>query len=152
MALARSITLVESTNSAHRGEADLLLTQLLSSKQENLANDSNNTYLRVGIAGPPGAGKSSFIETFGSFLLNGENDKNKKDTSFSFHPDKLAVVCIDPSSTVTGGSILGDKTRMMNLSRHERAYVRPSSNGGTFGLCRTQFHWRNLRRTECRFG
>jgi LAO/AO transport system kinase len=132
MALARSITLVESTNSAHRGEADLLLTQLLSSKQENLANDSNNTYLRVGIAGPPGAGKSSFIETFGSFLLNGENDKNsRKDTSF--HPDKLAVVCIDPSSTVTGGSILGDKTRMMNLSRHERAYVRPSSNGGTFG-------------------
>jgi LAO/AO transport system kinase len=125
MALARSITLVERTNSAHRGEADLLLTQLLSSKQEN---DSNNTYLRVGIAGPPGAGKSSFIETFGSFLLNGENDKDTY-----FNPDKLAVVCIDPSSTVTGGSILGDKTRMMNQSQREHAYVGPSSIGGTFG-------------------
>ncbi len=144
MALARSITLVERTNSAHRGEADLLLTQLLSSKQENDSNNtylrvgiagppgagksSNNTYLRVGIAGPPGAGKSSFIETFGSFLLNGENDKDTY-----FNPDKLAVVCIDPSSTVTGGSILGDKTRMMNQSQREHAYVGPSSIGGTFG-------------------
>ena len=74
MALARSITLVESTAKSHRTQADLLLTQLLSSNKENLPDDNkNNTYFRVGIAGPPGAGKSSFIETFGTLLLDQEN-------------------------------------------------------------------------------
>jgi LAO/AO transport system kinase len=77
-----------------------------------------------------GAGKSTFIETFGTYILNPKEHEKEQNT---FHPNKLAVVCIDPSSTVTGGSILGDKTRMYNLARHERAYVRPSSNGGTFG-------------------
>jgi len=128
MALARSITLVESTAASHRQQADLLLTELLGAKEDAL-NDKEDRFFRVGIAGPPGAGKSSFIETFGSFWLDQENQEDDGD----FHPNKLAVVCIDPSSTVTGGSILGDKTRMMNLSKHDCAYVRPSSNGGTFG-------------------
>lgn len=129
MALARSITLVESTAAAHRQQADLLLTDLLG------RSDEKTDFFRVGIAGPPGAGKSSFIETFGTFLLENnqeENTGNENDDN-SWHPNKLAVVCIDPSSTVTGGSILGDKTRMQNLSRHSKAYVRPSANGGTFG-------------------
>jgi LAO/AO transport system kinase len=77
--------------------------------------------LRVGFAGPPGAGKSSLIEAFGMYLL--EQDPSMK----------LAVVCIDPSSGISGGSILGDKTRMTELSRHDRAVVRPSANKGVLG-------------------
>lgn len=130
LALARAITLVESKNATHRQQADLLLTSLLA----NSCNNNSSTF-RLGIAGPPGAGKSTWIETFGTMLLSGVlKEKQKDDTNtISFDPSKLAVVCVDPSSTVTGGSILGDKTRMLELSRHERAYIRPSSNGGTFG-------------------
>jgi LAO/AO transport system kinase len=146
MALARAITLVESKHATHRQQADLLLTSLLA--QKGSTNNSASTF-RLGIAGPPGAGKSTWIETFGTILLNPppvltsdsaitNNDKDSSSTVSAavvppFHPSKLAVLCIDPSSTVTGGSILGDKTRMMELARHEMAYVRPSSNGGTFG-------------------
>jgi LAO/AO transport system kinase len=141
MALARAITLVESKNATHRQQADLLLTSLLG-KAGN--NHSSASTFRLGIAGPPGAGKSTWIETFGTMLLKDqetmqtkemkkETTNNDNNTVLPFHPSKLAVLCIDPSSTLTGGSILGDKTRMMHLSRHEMAYVRPSSNGGTFG-------------------
>lgn len=130
LALARAITLVESKNASHRQQADLLLTSLLA----NSCNNNSSTF-RLGIAGPPGAGKSTWIETFGNMLLK-EKEKDyttNVDNTVSFNPSKLAVVCVDPSSTVTGGSILGDKTRMLELSRHEKAYIRPSSNGGTFG-------------------
>jgi len=123
MALARAITLIESTSPTHKKQADLLLTHLL---QKNHRKEC----FRIGIAGPPGAGKSTFIEAMGIYVLN---DLPKDDANMLFSPSKLAVLCIDPSSTITGGSILGDKTRMAELSRHDRAYVRPSSNGGTFG-------------------
>jgi LAO/AO transport system kinase len=128
LALARAITLVESKNATHRQQADLLLTSLLA----NSCNNNSSTF-RLGIAGPPGAGKSTWIETFGTMLLSGVLKQKDDTNTISFDPSKLAVVCVDPSSTVTGGSILGDKTRMLELSRHERAYIRPSSNGGTFG-------------------
>jgi LAO/AO transport system kinase len=137
-ALARAITLVESKKATHRKQADLLLTSLLGNTNCHSNNNSASTF-RLGIAGPPGAGKSTWIETFGKMLFTQQETNGNITTStntalpFPFHPSKLAVLCIDPSSTVTGGSILGDKTRMMELSRHEMAYVRPSSNGGTFG-------------------
>jgi LAO/AO transport system kinase len=119
LALSKAITLVESKLPRHQEQANLLLHHLLLLPNE--AQDRPSRSFRLGIAGPPGAGKSTLIEIFGMSLLK------KK------HADKLAVVCIDPSSTVTGGSILGDKTRMMELSRNKHAYVRPSANGGTFG-------------------
>jgi len=115
-ALSKAITLVESNLEKHQEQANLLLQHLL---QRKGGQDMN--FFRLGIAGPPGAGKSTLIEAFGSKLLS------EKAIS------KLAVVCIDPSSTFSGGSILGDKTRMMHLATHPQAYIRPSANGGTFG-------------------
>lgn len=120
-ALARAITLVESSAPAQRRQGDLLLTNLLASAEKNIESSS----FRVGIAGPPGAGKSTFIETFGLRVLNKDGSEEESlDTARTradcFSPSKLAVLCIDPSSSVTGGSILGDKTRMTELSRHER--------------------------------
>mmetsp|Transcript_15520 Transcript_15520/g.28190 ORF Transcript_15520/g.28190 Transcript_15520/m.28190 type:complete len:236 (+) Transcript_15520:91-798(+) len=121
-ALARAITLVESRAPTHRAQADLLLNHALCHK---VSSSNPTTSFRLGIAGPPGAGKSTFIEALGLHILNAPEGGRVN--------HKLAVACIDPSSTVTGGSILGDKTRMMELSRHERAYVRPSPNSGTLG-------------------
>jgi hypothetical protein len=124
MALARAITLVESKAAAHREQADFLLTYLLNSKSQ-----SHERSFRVGLAGPPGAGKSTLIECFGKYILDlpttttvtdGPDGTTLASSSPPFVPEKLAVVCIDPSSSVTGGSILGDKTRMIELSRHER--------------------------------
>mmetsp|Transcript_6843 Transcript_6843/g.15615 ORF Transcript_6843/g.15615 Transcript_6843/m.15615 type:complete len:410 (-) Transcript_6843:1253-2482(-) len=120
--LSRAITLVESKNPQHQEQANLLLTHLLQQQQQQ------RQCFRLGIAGPPGAGKSTLIESLGKYLLSREEASNQKT-----FPSKLAVVCIDPSSTVTGGSILGDKTRMIELARNKRAFVRPSANGGTFG-------------------
>ena len=147
MALSRAITLIESRADAHMEQADLLLNYLLRhSPPDGMNEGSSPLSFRVGIAGPPGAGKSSFIETFGLFILNkklktitatanetneSENDGTKKNDDFQ--PSKLAVICIDPSSTLTGGSILGDKTRMTELSRSDRAFVRPSPSKGTLG-------------------
>lgn len=109
--LARAITLVESNSDAHFDAAQELIASLL---------PHSGKAFRIGITGVPGAGKSSFIETFGSMLCN-EFGK------------KVAVLAVDPSSSITGGSILGDKTRMENLSRNANAFIRPSPSGGVLG-------------------
>ncbi|KAG0230077.1 hypothetical protein BGW41_002611 [Actinomortierella wolfii] len=156
-ALARAITLVESSNPAHRVRAQELLSLVLK-REANLADktqsartsdpkpadnkvpqDSNNTdanpnteiptlksgpsrlgrTFRIGLSGPPGVGKSTFIEAFGMYLVS--------------QGHRVAVLAVDPSSARTGGSILGDKTRMTELSRCMDAYVRPSPSRGTLG-------------------
>ncbi|MFD5868661.1 methylmalonyl Co-A mutase-associated GTPase MeaB [Corynebacterium sp. NPDC060344] len=108
--LARAITLLESTAPAHRVLAQELLVKLLP-----FSGDA----LRVGLTGVPGVGKSTTIETLGMHLI----DKGHK----------VAVLAIDPSSTKTGGSILGDKTRMAKLSAEDAAFIRPSPSSGTLG-------------------
>ena len=108
--LARSITLVESEHPAHRADAEVLLERLL---------PATGGALRLAISGVPGVGKSTFIDAFGSRLL----DEGRR----------VAVLAIDPSSVLSGGSILGDKTRMANLARDERAYIRPSPTSGNLG-------------------
>jgi LAO/AO transport system kinase len=109
-ALARAITLVESTRADHRTEAEALLAEVL---------QHSGGSIRVGISGAPGAGKSTFIEALGGFLVEQEH--------------QVAVLAVDPSSTRSGGSILGDKTRMEQLTRSPRAFVRPSPTSGTLG-------------------
>jgi len=109
-AIAKAVTLLESTRSDHRAQADELLTALL---------PHTGKALRLGISGVPGVGKSTFIETLGMYLID--------------EGHRVAVLTIDPSSTVSGGSILGDKTRMEKLSVHERAYIRPSPSSGALG-------------------
>lgn len=109
-AIAKAITLLESTRADHRAQADQLLTALL---------PHTGRSLRLGISGVPGVGKSTFIEALGLYLI----DKGHR----------VAVLTIDPSSTVSGGSILGDKTRMEKLSVHDKAYIRPSPSSGTLG-------------------
>jgi LAO/AO transport system kinase len=109
-ALARAITLVESTRPDHRDDAIALLEALM---------PATGNAARVGISGAPGAGKSTFIETLGSHLVDNGH--------------RVAVLAVDPSSTRTGGSILGDKTRMEQLARRDEAFIRPSPSGGTLG-------------------
>ncbi|WP_114973295.1 methylmalonyl Co-A mutase-associated GTPase MeaB [Rhodoferax ferrireducens] len=109
-AIAKAITLLESTRADHRVLADELLTALLPHTGKSF---------RLGISGVPGVGKSTFIEVLGLYLIN--------------QGHRVAVLTIDPSSTVSGGSILGDKTRMEKLSMHESAYIRPSPSSGTLG-------------------
>lgn len=109
-ALAKGITLVESTRSDHRLQADALLAALLPHTGKSV---------RLGITGVPGVGKSTFIERFGLTLIG--------------QGHKVAVLAVDPSSKVSGGSILGDKTRMELLSRDEAAFIRPSPAGRTLG-------------------
>ena len=109
-ALARAITLIESTRADHRQSAEALL--------EHLLPHTGNS-IRIGISGVPGVGKSTFIEAFGLHVLNGGH--------------RLAVLAVDPSSPRSGGSILGDKTRMEELARDQRAFIRPSPSGGTLG-------------------
>ena len=109
-AIAKAITLLESTRADHRVQADELLTALLPHTGKSL---------RLGISGVPGVGKSTFIEALGLYLIDLGH--------------RVAVLTIDPSSTVSGGSILGDKTRMEKLSVDERAYIRPSPSSGTLG-------------------
>lgn len=108
--LARTITLIESSAKKHRELAEEVLKRLM---------PHTGNSIRVGITGVPGAGKSTLIEAFGSMLCDDGH--------------KVAVLAIDPSSSVTGGSILGDKTRMQKLARNPRAFVRPSPSGGTLG-------------------
>src|SRR3954467_8482412 len=109
-AIAKAITLLESTRTDHRTQADALLTELL---------PHTGRAFRLGISGVPGVGKSTFIEALGLFLVG--------------QGHRVAVLTIDPSSTVSGGSILGDKTRMEHLSVHPQAYIRPSPSSGTLG-------------------
>ncbi|KAI8607118.1 ArgK protein, partial [Chytriomyces sp. MP71] len=122
-ALARAITLVESTRHDHRKQAQTLLSSILASTSSqqrtvSLSKPCKDSF-RIGLSGSPGVGKSSFIETFGMFLIEKGH--------------RVAVLAVDPSSARTGGSILGDKTRMTELSRHDNAYVRPSPSRGTLG-------------------
>ncbi len=108
--MARAITKLESTRDADHAEGQAIL--------ESLIADSGDA-IRVGITGPPGVGKSSFIEALGLLLV--EQGK------------RVAVLAVDPSSPVTGGSILGDKTRMDRLSVRPEAFIRPSPSGGSLG-------------------
>ena len=109
-ALARAITLVESTRADHRADAARLL--------ELLAPHAGKA-LRLGISGAPGVGKSTFIEALGTSVIDAGH--------------RVAVLSVDPSSAISGGSILGDKTRMEGLSRRREAYIRPSPSGTTLG-------------------
>ncbi|MFC4272179.1 methylmalonyl Co-A mutase-associated GTPase MeaB [Sneathiella chungangensis] len=109
-ALARAITLVESVRSDHRATAQILLNRLLPDTGKSV---------RIGISGTPGVGKSTFIEAFGKLLTGAGH--------------KVAVLTIDPSSQRSGGSILGDKTRMEELVRDPNAFIRPSPSGGSLG-------------------
>lgn len=109
-ALARAITLIESTRTDHRGAAAKLLERLMPHTGESI---------RIGISGTPGVGKSTFIEAIGNHVID--------------QGHKVAVLAVDPSSTVSGGSILGDKTRMQTLARRRRAFIRPSPSGQTIG-------------------
>ena len=108
--LARAITLVESSAPAHVATAQQVIKAVLPD-----CGDS----IRVGITGVPGAGKSTLIEVLGTYLTGNGH--------------KVAVTAVDPSSTVTGGSVLGDKTRMEQLANDPRAFIRPSPSGGTLG-------------------
>ncbi|ETI51742.1 LAO/AO transport system ATPase, variant 5 [Phytophthora nicotianae CJ01A1] len=121
-ALSRSITLVESTLKSDEEQAELLLDSVLTQRRSLRpahVDPPELTSFRLGIAGPPGAGKSTFIETLGLFL--------------TAQGHKVAVLAIDPSSSRSGGSILGDKTRMEKLSNDPNAFVRPSPSRGTLG-------------------
>lgn len=109
-ALPRAITLVESTRADHREQAQRLLMELMS--------DAGGA-MHVGITGVPGVGKSTTIEALGMYLIE--------------QGHRVAVLAVDPSSTRTGGSILGDKTRMARLAVHTNAYIRPSPTSGTLG-------------------
>ena len=109
-AMAKAITLLESTRPDHRAQADEMLTALL---------PHTGRAFRLGISGVPGVGKSTFIEALGLHLIA--------------QGLRVSVLAIDPSSTVSGGSILGDKTRMEQLSMQESAYIRPSPSSGTLG-------------------
>ncbi len=109
-ALARAITLAESSRADHRAEAEALEAMLLAYAGRSV---------RLGISGVPGVGKSTFIEAFGLTLID--------------QGHKVAVLAVDPSSKRSGGSILGDKTRMEQLSRAAEAFIRPSPTGGTLG-------------------
>ena len=109
-AIAKAITLLESTRADHRLRADALLNALL---------PHSGRSLRLGISGVPGVGKSTFIEALGLHLIA--------------QGHRVAVLAVDPSSSVSGGSILGDKTRMEFLSVHPQAYIRPSPASGTLG-------------------
>lgn len=115
-ALARAITLVESTRADHRERAQELLLELSSAGGQG---SSRGPATRVGITGVPGVGKSTTIEALGIHLIE--------------QGHRVAVLAVDPSSTRTGGSILGDKTRMARLAVHPDAYIRPSPTSGTLG-------------------
>ena len=109
-ALAKAITLVESTRADHQARAQELLNALL---------PHSGNAIRLGISGSPGAGKSTFIEALGMWLIA--------------RGHKVAVLAVDPSSSVSGGSILGDKTRMERLSMRTEAFIRPSPSAGSLG-------------------
>ena len=110
LALSKAITLIESKKLKDKNKSEKLLKKLYKKSGKSL---------RIGVSGPPGVGKSTFIETLGIFLTNKKY--------------KVAVLAVDPSSKKSGGSILGDKTRMQELSVKKNAYIRPSPSGGELG-------------------
>ena len=109
-AIARTITLLESTRADHAERGQEILDALV---------PETGGALRIGITGPPGVGKSTFIEALGLYLVD--------------RGHRVAVLAVDPSSPVTGGSILGDKTRMERLAQRDEAFIRPSPSSGTLG-------------------
>lgn len=109
--LSRAITLLESTRKDHQDKAAKILSHCM---------PATGNSIRIGITGVPGVGKSTFIEAFGTYLIE---DQNKR----------VAVLSIDPSSSKSKGSILGDKTRMAKLSNNDNAYIRPSASAGSLG-------------------
>jgi len=109
-ALAQAITLIESTRDDHRAAASALLERLIPHAGKSM---------RLGISGVPGVGKSTFVEALGNHVIDAGH--------------RVAVLTVDPSSAISGGSILGDKTRMELLSRRSEAYIRPSPAGKTLG-------------------
>ncbi len=111
IALAKAITLAESSTPAHSKKARQIIDEIIPFAGKSI---------RIGITGVPGVGKSSFIEALGNYLI----DKKKRN---------VAVLAIDPTSSKSKGSILGDKTRMENLARNENAFIRPSPSSGTQG-------------------
>ena len=111
-ALAQGITMIESNTAADQNHARALLSELMPY--------TGNSF-RIGVTGVPGVGKSTFLEAYGNELLKSDEDA------------KVAVLAVDPSSEISKGSILGDKTRMMELGRHDRAFIRPSASGGNLG-------------------
>ncbi|XP_029457270.1 methylmalonic aciduria type A protein, mitochondrial isoform X1 [Rhinatrema bivittatum] len=118
--LAEAITLVESTHSRKKELAQVLLQKVLSyHREQELLNKGKPLAFRVGFSGPPGVGKSTLIECFGK-MLTGKGHR-------------ISVLAVDPSSSTSGGSLLGDKTRMTELSRDMNAYIRPSPTRGTLG-------------------
>tara|TARA_Y100000590_G_scaffold309070_1_gene348956 strand:- start:1687 stop:2664 length:978 start_codon:yes stop_codon:yes gene_type:complete len=110
LALSKAITLIESTKLKDKHNSQKLIKKLFQKSGKSL---------RIGVSGPPGVGKSTFIETLGMFLANKKY--------------KVAVLAVDPSSKRSGGSILGDKTRMQELSIKKNAFIRPSPSGGELG-------------------
>ena len=111
-ALAQGITMIESNTAADQNHARALLNELMPY--------TGNSF-RIGVTGVPGVGKSTFLEAYGNTLLKSDEDA------------KVAVLAVDPSSEISKGSILGDKTRMMELGKHDRAFIRPSASGGNLG-------------------
>ncbi len=109
-ALSRAITLIESKNPKHAQQAEQLI---------NICLPKANNSIRVGVTGVPGVGKSTFIEALGNLITT----QNKK----------VAILAVDPSSTISGGSILGDKTRMNTLVKNKNAFIRPSASGNSLG-------------------
>ncbi len=136
LSLSRAITLIESTKESHRQEAEALLDHVVRERSRRggkkggrwhnscsaptAAGTDTKRPLRIGIAGPPGAGKSTFIESLGKYLLENQGLR-------------VAVIAVDPSSSRSGGSILGDKTRMYELAKDPRAFVRACPTSGVLG-------------------
>ncbi|VDL79716.1 unnamed protein product [Nippostrongylus brasiliensis] len=120
-ALASSITLVESRHPKKRAQGNRLLHAILAAERKRYQEKGDEAMIyRIGISGSPGVGKSSFIEALGKELTEGRGKK-------------IAVLTIDPTSAVTGGSVLGDLTRMQELSRNPKAYIRQSPTSGSLG-------------------
>ncbi|XP_071951346.1 methylmalonic aciduria type A homolog, mitochondrial-like isoform X1 [Antedon mediterranea] len=117
--LAEGITLVESTHSKKKKQAQELLTAVLAKLKVREDNARRTNTFRIGLTGPPGAGKSTLIEALGKHLTAKDH--------------KVAVLAVDPSSSLTGGSLLGDKTRMHDLSRDPNAFIRASPSCGSLG-------------------
>lgn len=118
--LAEAITLIESSHPKKKFLAQQLLKEILKICRQNLFQPHS---YRIGVSGSPGAGKSTFIEALGTMLTAQQH--------------RVAVLAVDPSSVTTGGSLLGDKTRMTELSRHSNAFIRPSPSRGALGKLRT---------------